>query len=246
MENSSKRNSQAEENRKRWYEERKQEVLFARCVRNIAFKSKHPVYYKVCAYDMEYQCKSGWETIFSSLADKTIKYFYNVEHARNYYNELLNTININKTPIEVCLYESEIYADDILEITSHDEIMELFEDTDFEVLESKQLFPDYKSIEGAIIVEWEWHKYVGYARNFKALEIGAHNETEEDLITGNEDYVFRTCKSLLMSSEETKNKTDDELRGMLEDELFGKDWKWTKISNIEAEIECIIDRLKIY
>lgn len=245
MKHLSKRNAQAEENKKRWYEERKQEVLFTRCARNMAFKSKHPTYYKVCAYDMRYQGKFGWETIFSSLVDETTKYFYNVEHAKNYYNELLNTIDTNEgTPIEVCLYESEIYADDILELTSYEEIKEIFEGTGFDILESKQLSPDYKSIEGSIIVVWEWNRYVGYARNFKSLEIGTYNETEEDLITGNEDYTFGTCKSLLISSEETKNKTDSELREILENELFGKDWKWTKISNIEVEIEYIIDVLK--
>lgn len=90
-----------------------------------------------------------------------------------------------------------------------------------------------KNIEGAIIIKWEWHRYVGLSRNFLDVGIAGqypyHNILKEiDLITGYEDRVFRTNYSILATKEELEEYgTDVLLRNMIEG-----DWRWNNVQDV--------------
>lgn len=103
-----------------------------------------------------------------------------------------------------------------------------------------------EEITGAIVIQWSYEKYVGYARNLKAIGIAGeypfHNlKYESDLITGNEESTFRPNLSVLFSPEKAKEVTEEEIY----DEL-GSGWKWNHFKNnpnseyIQEEISNIV------
>lgn len=121
----------------------------------------------------------------------------------------------------------DVEFDDVEEIFD-----EYFEDLDIEFDEYVKT-EEGKSIEGAIIIKWEWHRYVGLSRNFLDVGIAGqypyHNILKEiDLITDNEDRVFRTNYSVLATKEELEEYgTDILLRKMIEG-----DWRWNNVQNV--------------
>ena len=109
--------------------------------------------------------------------------------------------------------------------------------------------PEYKGedIEGAIVIQWSYEKYVGYARNLEAIGIAGEYpfhelKYESDLITGNEDSTFRPNFSVLFSPEKSLEVTKEDI----EDEL-GSGWKWNYFKrnpnseDIQEEIEKIVN-----
>lgn len=105
-----------------------------------------------------------------------------------------------------------------------------------------------KNIEGAIIIKWEWHRYVGLSRNFLDVGIAGqypyHNILKEiDLITGDEDRVFRTNYSILATKEELEEHgTDILLRKMIEG-----DWKWNNVQDVsDTMARFVTEDLKDY
>lgn len=90
-----------------------------------------------------------------------------------------------------------------------------------------------KNIEGAVVIKWQWDKYVGYSRNFVGVGIAGqypyHNILKEiDLITGDEDRVFRTNYSLLATKKELEEYGEDILlRKMIEG-----DWRWNNVEDV--------------
>lgn len=101
----------------------------------------------------------------------------------------------------------------------------LYNDLKSETIEPKHHNDDIN--EDAIIIEWEWQKYVGYARKFKrigrAWEFGI--KTKFDLTTGNSERVFRSNLSDFPS-----DITSEELL----DEV--SDWKWTNQGQLERDV----------
>lgn len=83
-----------------------------------------------------------------------------------------------------------------------------------------------KSIEGAIIVVWRWHQYIGYAREFKELRYATYDETEA-LLT-KEDSTHAIQVDIVMTADEVT--ACDDLRSELGKRLMGNrdTWKWTK------------------
>lgn len=91
-----------------------------------------------------------------------------------------------------------------------------------------------EDITGAVIIEWSWEKYVGYARNL--LSIGVAGEwpfenfkSEVDLISGNGDSTFKSNYSLLLTKEEKENAED--LEEAISEELQKGYWKWNSFKN---------------
>ena len=83
--------------RKRWYEERKQEVLAVRRVRNMAFDSAKVIFYQVLAFDMEFSSNDGnWYPTESSYSHDTKKIFFWVSDAEKYYEELIKNIKTHE------------------------------------------------------------------------------------------------------------------------------------------------------
>ena len=105
-----------------------------------------------------------------------------------------------------------------------------------------------KSIEGAVVIKWQWNKYVGYSRNFVDVGIAGqypyHNILKEiDLITGDEDRVFSTNYSVLATKEELEEYGEDILmRNMIEG-----DWRWNNVQDVSNTMARFVrENLKDY
>lgn len=86
--------------------------------------------------------------------------------------------------------------------------------------------PSGDNIEGAVLVEWSWEKYVGYARNLHSLRFGNYNETEADLVTGNEERTFRHNLSLLVEADKLSGLSNAEKIETIREALDHDSWKW--------------------
>lgn len=89
-------------------------------------------------------------------------------------------------------------------------------------------------ITDSIVIEWNYEKYVGYARNLTNIGIAGNypfSEVtyEDDLITGNEGSTFRSNYSVLLTADEVKNSVD--LRSDIEEALNAGYWKWNHFKN---------------
>lgn len=89
-----------------------------------------------------------------------------------------------------------------------------------------------KSIEGSIVVVWQWHRYVGYARKFVELRYAYDGETEANLTE--DDTVSGDKIDIVMTKEEVENCED--LESALTDKLIA-DWKWTNVRDVERAID---------
>ena len=168
----------------------------------------------------------------------------------------------NESYNECDLYHGEISEEDILEITGFESIedfdealrepystawnrknfgedektavaariQEEYDDTLEEIPCANYDFD--KSIEGAIIVVWSWHKYVGYAREFKKLRYATYDETEKMLTK--EDSTFFPQVDIVMTANEVANSKH--LREELTEILQRDHWKWTKPSHVDFAI----------
>lgn len=241
----------AEAKRIQWREERRQEILFVRKVRSIAFQSEEVVCYRVAAFDMELGRDGYWYHVDSTLSDDESRVFLQREEAEKHYEELKEKYTPSsweQSPVEIGLQELRIDSSDILEITDYESMMALLkhEDCIYDYLFQECLSPDYKSIEGAIYVEWAWTPYIGYARRFGGLHVGLYSETEEDLITGNEEYTERTNRTLLLTAEDIADLSAEQLTEALEEELRHRnDWRWRcSTATIDNAIAEIVEELK--
>lgn len=98
--------------------------------------------------------------------------------------------------------------------------------TEIEVIE-----PEGESVENAIIVEWSYEKYVGYCRNYLGLRYGKQNETEKDLVSGNEESTFKSNESVLLTASQIEGLTTDEIFERIWQELDSSYWKWNSFKN---------------
>lgn len=105
-----------------------------------------------------------------------------------------------------------------------------------------------KNIEGAVVIKWQWNKYVNYSRNFVGVGIAGqypyNNILKEiDLITGNENTLYRTNYSVLATKEELEEYgTDVLLRNMIE-----RDWKWNNVQDVsDTMARFVTEDLKDY
>lgn len=102
-----------------------------------------------------------------------------------------------------------------------------------------------EDIKGAIIVEWAWRTYVGYAHDFKSIGRAGDSASfynlkkEVDLITGNEESTFKSNFSVLLAAEEIADLTDEELLQAVNDALSSESWKWNRLPSDAVIIESL-------
>lgn len=100
-----------------------------------------------------------------------------------------------------------------------------------------------ENIEGAILVEWSWEKYIGYCRNLHRVGIAGEGMFYEikntaDLSTGGEDYTNRRTYSILLDKNEVEEA--DDIAEAIREALGQKSWLWNHFQNrnfIEEQIE---------
>lgn len=169
----------------------------------------------------------GYQTRWEETADpirEDEKTFLTFEEANEYVDSLNLEIGFNP---EIDEYSLEV--DDIVDL---EDDMDSYQ-FDVQTVYSGDMY-EGKNIEGSIIVQWSYEKFVNYARNF--LDIGIAGKypfdtikNEVDLITGNEERTFRPNLSILMTAEEVANS--DILFEDINEELSNGYWKWNDFKN---------------
>lgn len=201
----------------------------------------YSIFYSFRDYDNAYK----WNVLNESVnptENGIIGAFFDKGKAQRMFDSI-NTNEFEEGEIEITLYESEdfdlheFFKENGLVISDctdkkgqiKDYVLSLI--SDFTNLHYSNL--NYKVIEygeeinpNAIIIEWEWVRHVGYARQLNninyAYELGI--ETESDLITGNSDVTFRPNMSVLI--DDASKYSPEELADVIWDELNSHDWRW--------------------
>ena len=104
------------------------------------------------------------------------------------------------------------------------------------------------NIKGAVLVAWNYEKYVGYARNLEYIGVAGeypfHDfETESDLYSGNEERTFHTNYSVVATLEDLDGLTTNEKQNLIEERLNESHWKWNFFGNAKRKIEEFIESL---
>ena len=110
-------------------------------------------------------------------------------------------------------------------------------DNEYEYIEH-----DYESLEGCILVAWSWQTHVGYCRKLhEVFRPYSCFKTTKDLISGNEERVFATNYSILLTKEEVESKNWDgfsyspTLAEKIADRLNNGSWKWERFQTISED-----------
>lgn len=237
---------------RRLYNKRKNEVLFVRNVRNAAWNcEKFVPVYNVMVIEAEYDSdNSSWNYV--NPVEEDNRFFYKLDEAERYYESLKHNYELLSLDVPHSIEFVELYRldkEDVLDITDYESMMDLLQEhNDWEEIDSCTIYPKWKSIEGAIIVKWSWEPHVGYAREFHELRRGWYDETEENLITGNEDSCFRPNLSLVLWKEDIEGLTNAEIRDCLEEELLSNrdNWRWSNPDALRWQINVMFpDEVKL-
>lgn len=135
---------------------------------------------------------------------------------------------------------------DVDTIEDIEELNDLWDESidDCESLECEDTYQG-KDIKGAIIVEWSYERYVGYARKFKRIGYAGMYPFDEllheaDLITNNEETTFKSNFSLLVDSDEVNEMEDaDAMLLRVTEELHQNMWKWNNSISEKTIIESL-------
>ena len=226
-----KAEEKAEEKRKRMedkkiraHEERKRKVMLLWNLRKKIFNDGICKIYTVFVENTPIDDKAESYTISFDV-------FIDLESAKKQYKELLSEAKPD-FGYDMNFYLSEgNLDDDALNETQYEGLLNYIvgnsEVCPFEGnIKEDTVRSEYKSIDGAILVEWKWVKHIGYARNFIGLREGHYGETEAD-IYDSEDKVWHPYTSALLSAEELSGLTECEREKRIAKALSPDNWKWT-------------------
>lgn len=176
---------------------------------------------------------------------ENLKTFLDKEKAEDFYNSF-NENSEGEGAVEITLYESDSFdlneflmendyesVNDILDndgsvldyaVEQLDMITDLYyKDLDYKIIEggsNNEISPD------AVVVVWQWHRYIGYARTLKRISYAYQEdiESERDLITGNSESTSGYNYSVIVDNAD--GYTDDELYQVIMEEMGDSNWKW--------------------
>lgn len=113
-------------------------------------------------------------------------------------------------------------VEDIEDTCDDCRMVDLVEDCEIE-------YDGYKSLDGCILIEWEWNTFIGYSRNFLGIREPLLGEnTEQDLLNGNHECVGRKVVSIISTKEELEDLSNEEKCEHVLNELNDGNWKWSK------------------
>lgn len=227
-----KRNRLAKKVREQ-YEERKSKVTLLRKIRNEVYETGSCKVYTVAIEN--YPINETCDPYLISL-----EIFTDLKKAEEYYKKAY----LKGEPEEgydmyFCLSEN-IINEDVLDVTEYNKLEKLISDyydiRDGNIREETKRY-SYESLEGDILIEWSWERYIGYARNFRGIRYGRENETEADIFDG-EDKVFHPYTTILLKYNDIKGLTEEEVNNRIIEELCKDNWCWTQsaIYNINEEL----------
>lgn len=172
-----------------------------------------------------------------------IAYFTKFDEAKEY---ALNNVLAGYHPV----VDIVVLDNDILEELNDDEPIDLVTKNSFNEYELDENFVDYvdgdfwgdlekgKSLEGAIIVEWHWNRYVGYCREIENIFVAA-NLFECDLKS--RDETNKTCSDVLFYREDIENLTISEIYDKVSEKLNKKSWKWKSEKSVKMLIDTFFE-----
>ena len=91
-------------------------------------------------------------------------------------------------------------------------------------------------LRGAIVVVWQWVKYVGYAR--KCVEIRYAYDYETFICLTKKDKTFCNQMDIVMTADEVAKSTNLEL-DLITKLHEERDWRWTNPSNVDWFIDLL-------
>lgn len=206
----------------RIYEQRKEEVMFVRAIRNAAKESSEVSLFHRFLSDNSWNGEE-WTTDNSPTYNE--QFFLSRDEAYN--TDDLKKF-VDDVPVDVFIHRWTVNSGEVLKITDYAEMITLFFDEGEMTCEDfVYLRPEYESLEGCILVFWWWHTYMGYDQKFVELRYAHSGETEE-LLHQNADYTgHRGMRvSVVMRPEEIEGLTHEELQEELKSRLFNDSWKW--------------------
>lgn len=134
--------------------------------------------------------------------------------------------------IEVAMLQADIEDAD-LEAGDYDDAIACADFTD----KCECISYEYKSVEDALLVCWQWDRYIGYARELREIRYGYYGETEEMCVET--EKVFRPQWSVLATAEELEGLTNQQKRDLAEKKLNESHWKWNMRSHISAALDVV-------
>lgn len=200
----------------------------------------NPKYVDLYLFTSEKQCREkalnlyyDFETyndctmfVSKEISDKTIEEISGVEISE--FKKMLAepySSNSNKNWGED---EKEMVAAEIVEDSS----LYMYEDSTIDVAN----YDFDKSLNGSILVFWEWRTHVGYAR--KCLEVRYADDDETEALLTKQDSTFVSQCDVLLTAEEVRNaKKQKKLYLAVLDELQQDTWKWTNQNYAESQAE---------
>lgn len=158
-------------------------------------------------------------------------FYYDIDEAKKAMQELADETKPEfGVTTEIILLSAEIGPEDVEDIDTengdffdNDDLLEIFKECcDF----NDSIYKDYeyKSLDGALLVFWRWHKYVGYARNIAEIREGWH---EDESICIKRDSLTATQCDVLATKEELEGLSDSDRKTLIRQRLDESRWKWT-------------------
>lgn len=104
---------------------------------------------------------------------------------------------------------------------------------------------EYDNLDGAILVYWSWHNYIGYARTFKRFEV-CNDPHMTSLSCKPSDSIFRENCNVLVSPAEVKAcKNASELRDLMNDRM-AKMKSWRNDYNVDEFLQKAYENSRDY
>lgn len=97
---------------------------------------------------------------------------------------------------------------------------------------SRRIEIEYENLDGAILVYWSWHNYIGYARTFQRFDL-CNDIHMTSLSCKPSDSAFReNCEVLISPAEVKACKNASELRELMNDRM-AKMKSWSNDYNVD-------------
>ena len=213
--------------------------MVVRKARILAFNHACVMAYKVFADDMKLGFGGNWHPCGSSLVGDTLKIFFDYKDAKTYCEHLGGMKPRENSPVFVSLEEAKIEAAYLLDATDYESLKSVTKEAKFKLKKGLYVWPEYKSVEGAVILEWRCDTCEAHKGEFLRLRVGGCRETEEYLQTSEES---RFKSDLVLESKEIEGLSESEVRGKLERVLYDG-WNWINPRDVGKGIEYLIKKL---
>lgn len=149
------------------------------------------------------------------LLDEPCRAFGDLEEAMAYHQKLVETLSAEEgETLHVYLQKANVdggeFEDEELDgLESHKDLYNLIGSTSDTNIDYGVVPHYYDSVEGALLLEWRWNRYIGYSREYVGVRLGRYKETTELCLPI--DRTFARQTSLILTADEIAELGDDAL-----------------------------------